>query len=1094
MTIRFRFLILAIVVLSGFCDRPVEAQTSAPQIDPAAYSALRYRYIGPPGNRTISLAGIPGDPSIYYVGAASGGIWKTADGGVHWKPIFDEQPAASIGALALAPSDPNIVWAGTGETFIRSHISMGWGIFRSADAGKTWERRGLENTGRIGRILVDPRNPDVVLVAALGHSYGPQQERGVYRTTDGGRNWQRVLFVDENTGAADIVMDPNHPDILFAAMWQIEVHTWGRVSGGAGSSLWKSVNGGATWKRLAGHGLPERPFGKAGLAMTKADSNRVYALIETGRGIPWNGQPTDTGTLWRSDDGGENWTLVNSNANLLSRPAYYTRMAVEPDNPGEAWFLSIFMSATRDGGKTLTRRTPDQSPGFDNHDMWIDPLNGKRMIIANDEGVSISINRGETFTRVRLPIAQLYHVTTDNRIPYTVCGNMQDGPSTCGPSNSKIGLGEFTGRADIPRGLWYSVGGGESGWATPDPVDPNLIWSTASGRGSVSGIVTVYDTRTKEVRDVEVWPVSANGHAARDVKYRFVWDFPIAISPHDHKKIYVGSQFVHMTVNGGQSWNLISPDLTLNDRAKQGPSGGITGDNIGVEYGDVVYSIAESPITAGLIWAGTNDGQVQITRDGGKSWSNVTKNVPGILPWGTINNIEASRYAAGTAYITVNGHQEGNFDPWVYKTNDYGQTWKLIVAGIPRSPLSYARCVREDPVRPGLLYLGTENGLYISFNDGEHWQPLQSGLPPAPVSWLTVQKQFNDLAVSTYGRGFYILDDLAPLQQLTAAIADEEAHLFVPPAAYRFRLTSGIRETSDDPTAGHNPAYGASLSYWLKDVAGKDAPESEVSITIADAAGKPLRKFPGTKLRGINRVYWDLRFDPTSTAIAAPRPAGAPAPPAGPEEGPLPGPVPVVSPGARAAGPPPKVNILAPPGKYQVKLEVGGHEYVRPLTVLKDPSSGGSQREIELQTAMLKELAVDLHASVTLTEGIQEVRRRLKSLNEQLKGGTEESGLLATAASLEQKFSALEDRLRQQKPVAFYEWPVQLTAKFVYLAGHLQSSDREPTDQARAAHAFLRKELQSVQKDYDGITGKDLAALNQILRQMGLKEIMDRRD
>ncbi len=1078
-----RYFLLIIVLLGGL---GLYAQSDlSPQIDPRLYSSLRFRYIGPPGNRAISVAGIPGDPSTYYVGAASGGIWKTTDGGVHWKPIFDDQPVASIGALALAPSDPNIVWAGTGETFIRSHISMGWGIFRSGDAGKTWERRGLEKTGRIGRIVVDPRDADVVLVAALGHSYGPQQERGIYRTTDGGVHWQRVLFVDENTGAADIVMDPNHPNILFAAMWQIEVHTWGRVSGGKGSSLWKSVDGGVTWKRLAGHGLPERPFGKAGLAMTRADSNRVYALIETGRGIPWHGQPTDVGTLWRSDDGGDTWKVVNSNGNLLSRPAYYTRMAVEPDNPDEAHFLSIFVSTTRDGGKTLIRRTPDESPGFDNHDIWIDPLNGKRMIIANDEGVSISINRGESWDRIRLPIAQLYHVTTDDRIPYTVCGNMQDGPSTCGPSNSKIGLGEMTGKADIPRGLWYSVGGGESGWATPDPVDRNLIWSTSSGRGSVGGIVTVYDTRTKEVRDVEVWPVSTNGHMARDVKYRFVWDFPITISPHDHKRIYVGSQFVHMTTNGGQSWELISPDLTLNDRSKQGPSGGITGDNIGVEYGDVIYSIAESPITAGIIWAGTNDGQVQITRNGGKSWSNVTSSIPGILPWGTISNIEPSQYDAAAAYITVNGHQEGNFDPWVYKTRDYGQSWKLIVDGLPHSPLSYARCIREDPVRRGLLYLGTENGLYISFNDGAHWQPLQSGLPPAPVSWLTIQKRFNDLVVSTYGRGFYILDDLAPLQQLTSEITGaqgEAAHLFTPPVAYRFRLTNGIRETSDDPTAGHNPAYGASLSYWLKNV-----PKVDPTITIADATGKILRTFSGTKLQGINRVYWDLRFDPMSPAATPPRPTinNGP-PPAGPEEGPLQGPVPETTPGARSSGPPPRVNILAPPGSYVVKLEVNGQQYSQRLTVLPDPGSAGLLREIESQTAMLKELATDLKSSVTLTNGIQEIRRQLTVAHDQLTDPQE----LRAATALEQKFSALEDKLRQQKPVAFYEWPVQLTAKFVYLAGHLQSSDREPTTQARDAYAYLKNELHLVQTEYGGLVGHELAEFNQILRNRGLKEIM----
>src|ERR1017187_5085957 len=559
----------AVVLSSGILVAPSAAQrrgeppsppAAPPKVGPASYAALHYRYIGPPGNRAIAVAGIPGDPAVYYVGAASGGIWKTTDGGVHWQPIFDDQSVSSIGALPVAPSDPIVVWAGTGESFIRSHISMGWGVFKSTDAGRSWSRAGLENTGRISRIVIDPRDPDVVLVAALGHSYGPQTDRGVYRTTDGGTHWTRVLFANDSTGAIDIVMDPSDPLTLFAAMWQIEMHTWGRVSGGAGSSIWKSRDGGVSWGRLTGNGLPTRPFGKVGLAMTKANRNRIYALIETGRGTPWNGEPTDVGILWRSDDGGNRWQLVNSSTSIMTRPAYYARMIVEPDNEDEAYFLSIAFSSTRDGGQALVSRMPAQSPGFDNHDIWIDPTNGNRLIVANDEGVSISINRGLTWTRLKLPIAQLYHVTTDNRVPYTVCGNMQDGPSSCGPSNSKFGGSDITGGADIPRGVWYSVGGGESGWATPDPVDPNIVWSSASGRGSVGGIVVRYDVRAKQGHDVEVWPVSTNGHAAADVKYRFVWDFPLTISPHDHTRIYVGSQVVHMTTNGGQSWQVISPD------------------------------------------------------------------------------------------------------------------------------------------------------------------------------------------------------------------------------------------------------------------------------------------------------------------------------------------------------------------------------------------------------------------------------------------------------------------------------------------------------------------------------------------------------
>jgi photosystem II stability/assembly factor-like uncharacterized protein len=1070
-----------------WAQRGAGARSAALAVDPASYSSLRYRFVGPPGNRAVAVAGIPGDPAIYYAGAASGGIWKTTDGGVHWQPIFDDQAVSSIGALAVAPSDSNIIWAGTGETFIRSHISMGWGIFKSTDAGKAWQRMGLENTGRIGRVVIDPRNPDIVIAAALGHTYGPQEDRGLYRTADGGKTWTKVLFVDQNSGAIDVVMDPNNPDILFAAMWQIEVHTYGRVSGGPGSGIWTSHDGGVTWKKVTGNGLPTHPFGKVGLAMTKANSKRVYALIETARGIPQNDEPTDVGTLWRSDDGGNQWSLVNSNANLLSRPAYYTRMAVEPDNADEAHFLSIGFSTTRDGGRTLIRRATEQTPGFDNHDMWIDPLNGKRMIVANDEGVSISINRGETWVRIRLPIAQLYHVTTDNRVPYTICGNMQDGPSTCGPSNSKYGSTTegMTGAAEIPRGLWYSVGGGESGWATPDPADPNMVWSTSSGRGSVGGIVIQYNGRTGRSRDVEVWPVSTNGHAAKDVKYRFVWDFPIHISPHDHTRIYVGSQFVHRTTNGGQSWELISPDLTLNDQTKQQHSGGITGDNIGVEYGDVIYSIAESPVTPGVIWAGTNDGLVQITRDAGKTWTNVSKNIPGLISWGTINNIEASRFDAATAYITVNGHQEGNFDPWVYKTNDYGRTWSLIVNGIPKTPLSYARCVREDPVRRGLLYLGVENGLYVSFNDGENWQPLQLNLPHAPVSWLTVQKEFNDLVVATYGRGFYILDDLSPLQQLTSEKALSDAYLFVPHSAYRFRQTTGIREMADDPAAGRNPPYGASLSYWLKSV-----PEGDVYLTVANAAGKTVRKMNATKIQGINRVYWDLRFDPTSPGSAAPIPQAGPTPPAGPEEGPVatPGPVPT-----RRGGPPPGVRLLAPPGRYVVKLHVGDKEFSQSLTVLKDPSSGGSLNEITLQTALLQELSKDLNSSIALTAAIQNIRNQLQTLLDKVRNDPAAADLRATTETLSRKFADTEEKLQQQRQAAFYEWPVELTAKFVYLANHVQSSDRQPTNQAREAYAYLNNQLQLVKAEYDSLIQKDLTPFNAVLERRGIEPILSNR-
>ncbi|HTI63028.1 MAG TPA: hypothetical protein VL524_05920 [Gemmatimonadaceae bacterium] len=1085
-----RFAFLTGVIASFSVALPAAGQRGRgsavpPRGDSSVYGALSYRFIGPPGNRVDAVAGIPGDPYTYFVGAASGGIWKTTDGGVHWRPIFDKEPVSSIGALAVAPSNPSVVWAGTGESFIRSHISMGWGMFRSVDAGATWRKVGLEKTGRIARIAVDPRNADVALVAALGNAYRPQDDRGIYRTTDGGQSWTRVLFAGDSAGGIDVLLDPNDPNVVYAATWQIEIHTYGRTSGGAGSGIWKSVDNGVTWRRLTGHGLPERPFGKVGLAVTKADSKRVYALIETGKGIPWRGAPTDTGVLWRSDDAGESWRLVNSNSGLLARPAYYTRMAVAPDKPDEAYFLSIGFSGSRDGGRTLAARTTAQSPGFDNHDMWIDPTNPRRMVVGNDEGVSISTDRGESWNRIRLPIAQIYHVTTDNRIPYTVCGNMQDGPSTCGPSNTKFAEPSETGASEIPRGAWYSVGGGESGWATPDPVDPNVIWSTASGRGSMGGIVVRAELAQRRLRDVEVWPVSPNGHAAKDVKYRFVWDFPIAISPHDHTKVYVGSQFVHMTTNGGQSWSVISPDLTLNDTTRQQASGGLTGDNIGVEYGDVVYAIAESPIVPGLIWAGTNDGQVQLTRNGGKSWTNVTRNIPGMIPWGTVSNVEPSRFKPGTAYITVNGHQEGNFEPWVYRTSDYGASWTLIVNGLPKSPVGYARCVREDPKRPGLLYLGTENALYVSFDDGARWEPLQLDLPHAPVSWLTVQPRFDDLVIATYGRGFYILDDITPLQQLTAAVRGSSAHLFAPRPAYRFRLYDvGIRSASDDPNGGRNPPYGASIDYWVGPNAAS-APE----VAILDSTGRVIAALDGPRVPGINRVMWDLRFDPLSPGRSASVPAAQPTPPRGAEEGVIVGP-PTAAPqrgrGGRGGATP--LRILAPPGRYTVRLRIGGEESRQPLVVLRDPDSGGAPNEIALQTAMLIELAQNIGSSGNLYANIDNIRGQLAATID--RAARLDPALGAAADSVEREFASLADSLTQQKPGAFYEWPVKLIAQLNYLASEVQSSDRPPTDQARQAHAVLKAELRLVQREYGALVQGDLARLNARLRARGLTSVV----
>ncbi len=1031
------------------------AAAAASGAETSPFAPLHYRYIGPVGNRVDAVAGVPGDPETYYAGAASGGVWKTTDGGITWTPVFDDEPVQSIGSLAVAPSDLSIVWAGTGEPFIRSHISIGWGMYRSLDAGKTWKRMGLEKTGRISRVVIDPTNPDIVFACALGTAYGPQQERGVYRTTDGGASWTRVLFSDENSGCSDLVMDPTNPHVLYAGTWQVQVHTWGRDSGGPGSGIFKSTDGGTTWRRLTGHGLPERPFGKVGLGVAQTDPGRVYALIETGDGVPWNAQPTDNGELWRSDDGGASWKVVSYDRQLGGRTAYYNRLAVSPDDEDEVYFMAASFSKTLDGGEHTVDIPRSQQPGGDHHNMWIDPGNGDRMIVADDQGLGITTNRGRSWMRVQLPIGQMYHVEVGGGTPYIVCGNRQDGPSQCGPSDSRSG--GFRGPGRIPRGDWFSVGGGESGWATPDTVDPDIIWSTASGSGSRGGIVVRYSRKARQYQNVEVWPISTGGYPAKEVKYRFVWDAPFEISPHDHSRIYTGSQYLHVSTDGGRSWQIISPDLTRDDTTRMGLSGGLTPDNIGVEYAGVIYRIAESPVQAGLIWAGTNDGLLHLTRDAGKTWADVTKNIPDIPEWGTISSIAPSHFDAGTAFIAVDAHQQDDRGTYVYRTADFGKTWKKITAGIEPGPLGYVHVVLEDPVRRGLLFLGTENGLYVSFDDGDQWRPLQNDLPHAPVDGLTIQPHFHDLAVATYGRGLWILDDISPLEQLTPDARTAAVHLFVPRDAWRFRPVTSYMADNQDPTAGENPEYGAGLTYWLAASADRGA-----SIAIVDDAGKVVRTLKGPAKAGLNRVWWNLRETPSSRAVMLNPPLYDDAMEI-PEKG-------ITAPGFG------DVAILAPPARYTVRLAVAGQTLEQPLTVRKDPHSLGTEQEIARQTALLEKIRADLDHAARMYNALESARRQLARYATLAEGATratdgDAGGPAAPADSLARQLEAAEGLLQDLRLSGRGQdgvrWPVRIGGQLDYLAGQVAESDFAPTTQQLAAFQELDGRLQEAANRYE---------------------------
>ncbi len=1028
----------------------------------AAPEGLQFRFMGPAvGNRIASAVSVPGDPTTYYAGAASGGVWKSTDSGRSFVPIFNSQPAQAIGALALSASDPKQVWAGTGEAWaIRDSDMMGNGVYKSTDAGQTWSHMGLTETGRIGRIVVHPRNPDIVYVCAAGRLTGPQQERGVFRTRDGGKNWERVLFVDPNTGCSGLSMDANDPSTLVAGTWEVVMHSWAMFSGGPGSGVHITHDGGNTWKRVEGHGMPKSPVGKVDVAIAPKNSKRVYALIQT----------ADQGSVWRSDDGGENWAVVNWQRALIGRAGYYIRIAVNPQNPDEVLVADSSFWLSTDGGKSF--RTMQW--GGDTHDIWMDP-DGKRIIVTHDGGMYITPDHGQTSNRVTLPIGQIYHVAVDNDVPYKIYGNMQDdgtmrGLSTTPEAGPNVpgqgfgGGGGFGGRGG--GGTWeHGLGGCESGFTLPDLTDTNTVWASCYGNE-----VTKYDAKTKMARSVSPWLHTLDS-APSQAKYRCHWTAPLAIDPFDHNTVYYGCQMILRTTNGGVSWTELSKDLSHQDASRIVSSGGIVGDNLGQFYGQVVFAIAPSEVQRGLIWAGTNDGKVWYTRDAGKTWNDVSKNISGLPDWGVVSKIEPSHFDAGTAYICVDFHLMDNRDPWVYKTTDFGKTWTKLSDGLPKGPLAYARVIAENPNKKGMLFVGTGNALYYTLDDGGTWKNLQAGLPHAPVSWVVVQKQAHDLVLSTYGRGMYIMEDITPLEQglMEAPATAAATKLVAPRPAYR--IVRGGR---------------ALLSYTLAAPA-----KAGIQFEITDAKGGTVRKMvTGNGRAGLNRYSWDLRYEaPRQVALRT-------TPPENPhiwEEPRFEGQETrsITHWGLAQA----EVGPIAAPGKYTVKMTVDGQTFTQPLEILRTPDSHAGDAELQSSVRLQLKVRDDINTVSDMTNQLEWMRRQLEDQQKTL-GGKE--ALLKAINDIDRKLQDVEYKLITRADALsddkYFQTAYNLYQNFIWLngeigtgAGDVQGSgDWGQTETSVGLVLDLERQLQAVQAEYKAVMEKDVPAFNQTIRDSGI--------
>lgn len=1020
----------------------------ANQYDPSLYKAMQWRCIGPfRGGRVTAVTGIPQQPYTYYFGATGGGVWKSIDGGMSWKPVSDGFfKTGSVGAIAVSEWDPNVVYVGMGEAPIRGNVSHGDGVYKSTDSGETWQHLGLSDTRQISRIRIHPRNPDLVYVAALGHVYGPNKERGIYRSRDGGQTWENILFRSEKAGAIDLIMDPSNPRILYAAFWEAYRTPYRLISGGPGGGLFKSKDGGETWQEISRNpGLPKGILGKIGVTVSPVKPNRIWAIIEA-----------RDGGVFRSDNSGATWTKVNEERRLRQRAWYYSRIYADPENAETMYVLNTGLYRSVDGGRSYTSI---RVPHGDNHDLWIDPGNSKRMINGNDGGANVSYNYGVTWTmQDNQPTAQFYHVITDNRFPYWVYGAQQD--------NSTVRIASRTSGSGIDKPDWHPVGGGESGYIAPKTDDPDIVYA-----GSYGGLITRWDFNTRQSRIISPWPENPMGWGAGDLKYRFQWTFPILVSRFDPNVLYVAAQVLFRSVNEGQSWTIISPDLTTNDKSKQGKSGGpITFDDTSVEYYCTIFSLAESVYDPLTLWVGTDDGLIHITRDKGTTWQNIT---PKQLPkWSLISMIDTSTFAAGRAFVAVDRHKLDDFRPYIYKTENFGKTWVKITNGLPND--TFVRVVREDPERKGLLYAGTETGVFVSFDDGANWSSLQLNLPVVPIHDMVVKE--DDLVVATHGRSFWILDDLTPLHQITPDVAKSNFYLFEPRTSYRMEGRSFPRQN-----IGQNPPSGSVIYYYFK-----NQPRDKVILEFFDNRGNSIRRFssqiPGNDHSleqpssfqgraqprisieaGMNRFVWDMRYP------GAERVPGA------------------VLWGGRLSGP------IAVPGRYQVRLTVGSKTLIKDWEWKKDPRVKTSGQDLQRQFEFLISVRDKLSEVNNAINRLRNIRKQIEQIKKKVANHEKGREITEAGQRILLRMKAIEDVLIQSRSKSGQDplnYPILLDNKLAALASIASSADARPTDQSYQVFKELSSRVDAQIGLLNLLINRDIPELNKLVRKANIPAII----